>query len=171
MASSVDSYIADNNGGVDWLEPFNVVDYGFATFFSEVQTLVMGRKTFDQARTFGSEWVYKGKRTLVVTSTPIMDPPTGVECWTDGVLSLMKHLRALDDGDVWVVGGSQLQTRLIESNAIDRLQLFVIPILLGDGVPLFHKMNSPQGLSLHSTSQHDMGVIELDYRTGSSKQP
>ena len=166
MAASVDGYIADADGGVGWLDPFNAVDFGYERFISGIRTIVMGRKTYDQVRAFGPDWVYAGKRALIVTSMPIVDPPPDATPWTDGIDALVRHLRALDDGDVWVVGGSQLQSALFDSDAIDRLELFVIPVLLGNGVPLFSPLERFKALSLAASEPFDMGVVRLDYRIG-----
>lgn len=164
MAASVDGYIAGKDGGVDWLEPFNAVDFGYERFFNDIGTVVMGRKTYNQSREFGPDWVYAGKRAIVVTSKPIADPPSGVAPWTDSIEALVCHLRELDYGDVWIVGGSQLQSTLFDLGAMDRLELFLIPVLLGDGIPLFCTSEQSQALSLEAVGQFDMGVVRLDYR-------
>jgi dihydrofolate reductase len=166
MAASLDGYIADEDGGVGWLDPFNAVDYGYQQFFNEIGTVVMGRKTYDQAREFGPEWVYADKRGLVVASKKLENPPPDVTPWTDGIANLVQHHRGISDGDVWVVGGSQLQSALFDMDAIDRLELFLIPVLLGKGVPLFQGIERPQTLSLAASEQFDMGVVRLDYRAG-----
>lgn len=164
MAASVDGYIADKDGGVGWLDPFNAVDFGYQQFFSEIGTVVMGRKTYDQAREFGPEWVYAGKRAIVVTSKPIENSPPDITSWANSIADLVRHLRQLDDGDVWIVGGSQLQSALFDLDAIDQLELFLIPVLLGNGVPLFCETGRFQTLSLSANERFDMGVVRLDYR-------
>ena len=164
IAASVDGYIASDSGDVDWLEPFNAVDYGYERFIGEIRTVVLGRKTYDQCLELSTSWVYPGKRALVVTSRPIEDPPSGVAPWTDGIPKLVQHLRALEDGDVWIVGGAQLQTALFELDALDRLELFIIPVLLGSGVALFPAMTKSKTLSLVACEAFDMGVVRVDYR-------
>ena len=68
------------------------------------------------------------------------------------------------DGDVWIVGGAQLQTALFELDALDRLELFIIPVLLGSGVGLFPAMTKSKTLSLVACEAFDMGVVRVDYR-------
>lgn len=165
MAASVDGFIADETGGVDWLEPFQDVDYGYESFYAGIRTVVMGRRTFDQCRTFGPDWVYAGKRSIVVTSRPMAAPPSGVEAWTESLPGLIDHLKRLDDGDVWIVGGSQLQTAVLEAGAMDSLALFFVPVLLGRGVPLFRSDAGPIGLALDSVERFDRGLTALTYRT------
>lgn len=164
IAASVDGFIADDDGGVDWLESFNVVDCGYERFINDIRTVVMGRKTYDQSLELSPNWAYPGKRALVVTSRPIERLPSGVAPWTDGIINLVQHLRDLDDGDVWVVGGSQLQSALFELDAMERLELFIIPVLLGGGIPLFLAAAKFKALSLEASEQFDMGVVRLDYR-------
>ena len=117
----MDGCIANKEGGVGWPEPFEAVDYGYKRFISGIRTVVMGRKTCDQARGLGPDWVYAGKHGMVVASSPLADSPPDVAPWTDGIADLVRHLRKLDDGDVWIVGGSRLQPALLNLGAFDRL--------------------------------------------------
>ncbi len=164
MAASADGYIADRDGGVGWLDPFNGLDYGYTAFIAQIRTVVMGRATYDQARGFGPDWVYAGKRGIVVTSSSLHDAPADVTAWHDDLPGLAAHLRALDDGDVWIVGGSQLQSALIEIGALDRLELFYMPVLLGNGVPLFRAGKDIRALQLEAAEPFENGVVRLDYR-------
>ena len=164
IAASVDGFIADSNGNVDWLEPFNAADYGYDRFYAEIGTLVMGRHTYDQCRRFGPDWVYSGKRSLVVTSRPIDDPPPEVSAWQGSIAELGNHLRRLEGGDAWVVGGSCLQSAMIECGDLDLLEVFVMPVLLGDGVPLFRRMQTEKSLVLETSETYDNGVVAVRYR-------
>jgi dihydrofolate reductase len=140
IAGSLDGYIADKNGGVDFLKPYETVDYGFTEFFAEIGTCVLGRATYEQTFTFGPDWPFATKQVIVVARKPLSRQPANVEVWRDGVeAALVKRLRAKAPLDVWVVGGSQLQSALFDLDAIDRLQLGLVPVLLGDGIPLFAK--------------------------------
>jgi dihydrofolate reductase len=163
IAASLDGYIASADGGVDWLGPFNAVDFGYERFLGEISTVVLGRKTFDQVRTFDPGWVYAGKRAVVVTSRAIDDPPENVTAWTEGISTLVPYLLALNDGGVWIVGGAQLQSALFDLGAMDRLELFVIPVLLGNGIPLFSGLKRSRYLSLNAVERFERGVVRLDY--------
>jgi dihydrofolate reductase len=90
-----------------------------------------------------------------------------VQGWSEGVEGLATHLRATDQGDAWVVGGARLQAAFVASGALDRLDLFVIPVLLGDGVPLFPKVQGqPRGLVLRSADALGLGMVRLAYDLG-----
>lgn len=169
IAASLDGYIADRDGGIGWLAPFDEVDYDYAGFIAEIGTVVMGRGTFEVVAGFESGWPYAGKRGIVVTSTPLADAPAGVEAWHAGVPALIAHLRAQrgdrENDDVWVIGGGGLQAAFIEAGALDRLDLFVIPVLLGDGVPLFPKTQAPpRSLALEGSLALGKGMVRLTYR-------
>lgn len=169
MAMSLDGYIADAEGGVSWLDPFNSVDAGYDAFFAEIGTVVFGRLTYEQSLTFTGDWTfdkaYAGKRCIVVTSKSLADRSDSVEDWTTGVPALIEALRADPgaDGDAWVIGGAMLQSAFLEAGAIDQLDLFVIPVLLGDGVRAFPPAKAGPPLTLLSSEALGMGMVRLSY--------
>ena len=164
IAASLDGYIADRNGGLDWLSPFDDVDSGYGAFIAEIGTVVMGRTTYEAVAAMPGGWLYSGKRALIVTSRALADAPDGVEPWQDGVPALIDHVRTRGDGAVWVVGGGGLQAAFIAAGALDRLDLFVIPVLLGGGVPLFPPGLTPAcRLTLAETERYTNGMVRLRY--------
>lgn len=169
IAASLDGYIADRDGGLDWLTPFDDVDSGYDAFIAEIGTVVMGRATYEAVRTMPGGWPYAGRRGLVVTSRPLDDAPAGVTAWTEGVPALIDHVRTHGDGGesqgaAWVVGGGGLQAAFIAAGAFDRLDLFVIPVLLGGGIPLFPPGATPaRRLQLEDTERYANGMARLRY--------
>lgn len=163
MAMSADGYVADRDGGVHWLEPFQEVDCGYTTFIAGIDRVVMGRVTYEQIRAFGTGWPYPGKPGIVVASRDITGLDADVETWRGDVQSLAEHLAGLG-GDTWVVGGAKLQSAFIDAGALGRLELFVIPVLLGGGVPLFESGARPVPLRLAGTETFGKGIVRLDYR-------
>ena len=161
IAASLDGFVADGEGGVGWLEPFHGVDVGFDQFVAEIRTVVLGRRTYDQVLGFG--WPHAGRRGLVVTSQALEGAPAGVEAWRHGITSLIERLRALDDGDAWVVGGPTLQAALIEAGAIDRLDLFIMPLTLGEGVPLFPRTTHRSQFDLVASASLPASMVRLTY--------
>ena len=162
MAASADGFIADAGGGVDWLTPFQAVEAGYDAFIAGIGTVIFGRATFDQTRGFPGDWAFADKRSIVVTSRPIDDPPKGVEAWGDGVAALIKEVRA-DKGDAWVIGGAALQAAFIEADALDTLDLFVVPVLLGDGVRMFPRSRRSRSIALTSAETLGRGMVRLSY--------
>jgi len=164
LAVSLDGYVADARGRVDWLTPYAAADEGYNRFFDQVGTVVMGRRTHDQIPSFGVGWPYPGKRGLVVTSGPGCSVQAGVRFWRDGLPALIERLRGFDDGDAWVVGGAMLLAAMIEAGALDRLELLVAPLLLGEGLRPFPKTAGRlKGMTLNRTETLEHGMVRLDY--------
>ena len=167
VAASLDGYVADRGGGLEGLAPFVGVDHDHRRFIDQVGTVVMGRRTYDLIPSLGVGWPYAGKRGLVLTSGRGSSVRERVRFWTNGLPALIAYLRDLDDGDVWVVGGGRLLAGMIEAGALDRLELLVAPVLLGEGVSLFPKSpDGPRGMSLNGVEVLDRGVVLMDYALG-----
>ena len=164
IATSLDGYIAERDGSVDWLRPYEDLDLGYPGFIAEIGVTVMGRHTFDQIMALGGDWPYPGQQTLVVTSRALKHAAPNVAVWHDGVAALAGHLRAMRDGDIWVVGGSMLQSAMLDLGALDRLEIFVMPVLLGRGIPLFRRLVHKRQGVLQSARAMAGGVARLDYR-------
>lgn len=162
IAQSLDGYIARPDGGIDWLRPFDDVDYGYSAFTREIGTVVMGRASFELARSFG-EWPYSTMRGLIITSRPLADaPPTVARVGAD-IPRLVTALRAAGDKDVWIMGGARTINAFLSADAVDRIDLFTLPILLGDGVRLFEGARPEQSLKLLSSQSYDKGLARLSY--------
>lgn len=160
MATSLDGMIADADGGVEWLNRWDDVDYGTTDFMKQVDTLIMGRTTYDQVAGFGA-WPYAGKRAFVLTSRPLENAPDGVEGTSD-LAGLIAELRD-EASQVWIVGGAATAAGCIAFGAIDSVELFVMPALLGEGVPLFVGDGPELPLALRETRAWPNGVVGLAY--------
>ncbi len=166
IALSIDGYIADEDGGVGWLDPYFSEEIDFEGFSTTIGATVMGRRTFDQALGSG-EWKPPSTRTVVMTHRPIENPPNGVEGFAGAVTDLTVSLRADLAGsgkDVWLMGGGESIRPFHEAGLVDRWELFRIPILLGTGVPLF-PAGAATGWDLwprHSRT-YSNGIIETWY--------
>lgn len=138
IATSLDGFIADGDGSLQWLFDTNVElgEHHYDIFIKGIRTVVMGRSTFDWMKEHAMADAYPNQRTIVVTSQPI-EAPERIEIWRDGVDALIAHLRALDDGDVWMLGGGQLQMAFMERHALDEIEIYVMPKIIGGGSPLF----------------------------------
>lgn len=163
VAASVDGFIADSSGGVDWLPEGEADDYGYAEFYGGVEALVMGRRTYDQALSFG-EWPYPGKPAYVFTHSPPRDGRPEVR-FVDGSASDFAHeIAERHSGTVWLVGGADLADQFREAGLIDVYQVFIIPVVLGQGVPLFGGSGANTPLELDSAQTYPDGVVQLRYR-------
>lgn len=166
ISLSLDGFIADSQGGVDWLggerEDYPG-DYGYAAFEETVDTVVMGRTTYDQITTQLSPevWPYPGLQCYVLTHRPAESRP-GVTFLSAPVAELIRSLREGAGKDLWICGGGAVARQLIQADLIDVYWLSVLPILLGDGVPLFQKGGPAIPLHLVRTRQEN-GVLECVY--------
>lgn len=166
IGASLDGYIAASDGGLEWLTKYDGMDAGefsYDRFIAGIRTVVMGRGTYDALAGFGIDWPYRDQRTIIVTSTEIANPAGPIEIWSDGISALIGYLRGLDDGDVWLVGGGQLQQAFIEHDALDDLVLFIVPELVGGGVPLFPPNGVARTVKLVSSAVLEPGCLRLLY--------
>lgn len=167
IATSVDGYIADEEGNVDWLEGFQGESTddedveGFTEFFESVDCLVMGATTYEQVLTFG-EWPYDDKPTYVFTHRDLSPATDSVEFVNRSVVDLSRDLKQEYD-QIWLVGGAQLAQTFLDEHEIDELRLSLVPVLLGGGVPLFDRKYNRQRLRLLDTDVHDTGIVEHHY--------
>jgi dihydrofolate reductase len=165
IATSLDGYIADREGSLDWLFRYEDMDFGehdYRLFAQSIRTVVMGRGTYDFIAADPAPWAYAGKRVIVVTSSPI-DAPRG-ELETRGELEpLIAELRALDDGDVWMLGGGALQSAFLARGALDDIEIYVMPEILGGGTPLFPVMGLRLSPKLDEAKPLDRGCVLLRY--------
>lgn len=162
IAQSLDGYIATPDGGIDWLRPFDTVDYGYDKFFAEIGTVVMGRKSFDVVRSFG-EWPYGLTRSLVITSGALDDAPPSVTRVGADIARLTTALRASGGKDAWIMGGAQTINAFLATGSVDRIDLFTVPTLLGDGIPLFAAGRPETALKLVGTQTYGKGLARQSY--------
>lgn len=161
IAMSLDGYVADAHGKVDWLDPYMSETYGYEAFFNSVTAILMGRITFEQVRSFG-EWPYQQTPCYVLTSRPMIPnldlPVTAIES--------LKEIDALPESELqhlWILGGAQLSRTCMEANLIDEIDLFIMPTLLGQGRHLFDGW--PDGkLELIKSTSFANGVQNLTYK-------
>ena len=161
LATSLDGRIADRDGSVGWLEPFEVHDYGFASFWAGVASLVLGRRTYDQVRAMGVDWPYAGKPAVVLTRRPLDDEvPEGVVARTGDLGGVIATLPA----PVWLVGGSEVVRDALAAGLVDRLELFVMPVILGAGPSFTGPLDRPRTFDIEGAEPVAGGVVRLVYR-------
>lgn len=165
MAASIDGYIADADGGIGWLAPYEGADFGYAQLMAQVECVVVGRTTYDMIAGF-DPWPYAGKRVVVLTHRPLPAVDHCVERFAGDVAILAEELRRDCHGDIYVDGGAHTLRAFIDADLIDRYDLFTLPLLLGRGIP--HFLPSPQrtDLRLDSCQAMDLGVVRSTYLRG-----
>jgi dihydrofolate reductase len=161
IATSLDGQVARRDETIDWL--FTDADYGYSDFYASVDTLILGRATYDVCLTFDS-FPYPGKRVLVMSRSRTGTDQNGAEYTADEPILLAHRLGAESGGDIWLVGGGEAVRSFLAANLVDEIDLFVHPILLGDGKPLFPAGFPETRLQLASTEAFPSGLVRLSYR-------
>lgn len=166
IAMSLDGFIADSRGGVDWLngqgEDSENVDT-YSEFIKGIDTVLMGWKTYHQvtAELSPGQWIYGGLQTYVFTHGSRVS--TEEICFTDEEpAALLRRLKMKSGKDIWVCGGADLAGQLMRADLIDRYHIAVIPTLLGSGVRLFGELPEERKLMLVGTQSYN-GIVELVY--------
>lgn len=167
IAASVDGYIATEDGGVSWLEQYQDETEtddgagGYEDFFDSVECLVMGATTYEQVLGFG-EWPYEQKPTYVITRRDLPLASSAVELFDGDLDSLARELKQQYE-HIWLVGGAQIAQEFLRIDHVNTLQLSLIPVLLGNGIPLFADIDGPHDLRLIETTALSGGILELQY--------
>jgi dihydrofolate reductase len=159
VASSLDGYIADENGEVDWLPELDPhYDFGYAEFLAGIDALLMGRRTYEQVLTFG-DWPYAGKPTRVWTRHPLEDPPPETGTIAGAPVEVARQLDADGFSRVWLVGGAELAEALRREGLIDEWIVALVPVTLGAGVPLFGGVQ--ERLRIDRVQSHPGSIVQL----------
>lgn len=158
IATSVDGFIARRDGGIDWLSRVERPgeDYGFAAFFETVDALVMGRNTWEIVKAFPT-WPYGDKRVIVLTHRPL-SAVKSEETFSGEPRALVEKLGAEGVRRVYVDGGVVIQS-FLRAGLVDELTVSQIPVLLGEGIPLFAGAGRETALQLVESRAFDSGLI------------
>jgi dihydrofolate reductase len=161
IAASLDGYIATPTEEVDWL--FMDQDYNYSAFYDRIDTVVMGRKTYEKSLSFEPD-PYPGKAVYVLTRSPQAESNPSVTYVRDGVEDWLESLRQAPGKDIWLVGGGQLIQMFLEQDWIDEFVISFIPIMLGTGILLFPPAQMPhRTLTLERSEAFDTGLVQLTY--------
>ena len=163
FASSLDGFIADKNGGVDWLNDFlkPEEDYGMQKFFKQCGTAIMGAKTYEQSLSF-NYW-YGDMNGIVFTNREL--PPfegKSIQFASGDPSEIVSSLREKDK-DSWLVGGASLIAQFMNKNLLDELIITIVPRLLGKGIPICPDINGIYKLRLEENKAYKDGVAQLKY--------
>lgn len=168
VATSIDGFIATADGSVDWLSEFEhgSEDYGYAEFLAGVDALLIGRTTYEQVLTFG-EWPYAGKPTWVFAHGELSRTPAGVRGTAEAPEAVAGTLAESGVKRAWLVGGGELAGAFGRAGLITSCIISVMPVLLGEGVPLFGGHGVSRRLALESSTQIG-DVVQNVYGVGTT---
>ncbi len=163
VGTSVDGFIARLDGALDFLPPGGGEPHGYDEFMETVDALIIGRKTFDTVLAFDS-WPYGKKPVFVLSSSALASAPAGavVERMSGEPTEILSRLEARGIQQVYVDGGITIQ-RFLGAGLIQRLVITRVPVLIGEGVPLFGTL--PRDVRLHhvATRSYASGLVQSEY--------
>ncbi len=163
---SLNGKIARKNGSVDWLEAIpnpDQTDFGYEEFYKSIDTIIMGKNTFDQIMSWGIEFPYVGNKNYIFTSKSDIPNTKDVEFVSENHLDLLRKIKQEEGKDIWLIGGGKTNSMLIDANLIDEIIVFVMPIILPGGIDLFSSFTKGKNLQLKSNKSYSSGVIEMRY--------
>lgn len=162
VAMSLDGYIADSQKRFDWIPNDDTVD--FAGLFARVDTFVLGRRTYETVLANGEPPWQPGTRVYVVSRTLPAGSHDGVHVVRDDPVALAASLRhESGDGEIWLFGGGQLFAALLAAKQVDAVEVTVVPVLLGGGVPIVARLPDRTPLVLTNSHVYSSGMIALYY--------
>jgi dihydrofolate reductase len=162
VANSLDNFIARPDGGVDWLQWTKEVAALTSRFWKTIDTVVMGRKTYEVAVQNGTP-TYPGVKNYICSRALKQSPDPAVELIDDAV-GFVAALKSRKGKGICIMGGGQLAAALFEGDVIDEVGLNVHPVLLGTGIPLFLPMQRQIDLELTENQPLGNGCVLLRYR-------
>ena len=173
MAASLDGFIARRDGRVDWLETSDRFEGGevmapesVAEFLRTIDCYVMGSRTYETALTFeakGLGWSYGDKPTFVLTHRELPRTRNTVEFYAGDLQRLVKERLRPSFRSIWFVGGGAVSGECLRRGLADELRYSILPILIGDGIPFFEKLDRDVALHLLEVKGYQSGMVALRY--------
>ena len=166
IATSLDGYIATKEGDISWLSMVEVAgeDYGYQKFVDSIDTVIMGRKTYDKVLSFGIEFPHKDK-TCYVLSNSKQGKDENITFYSGSLPELLLNLKKQPGKDIYCDGGAETVLELLKANLIDQFVISVIPVILGDGIRLFQAFESEKiRLELMEAITFQSGLVQLRYK-------
>jgi len=162
VAASVDGYIAGPNGEVDWIVHDPAVD--FAKVYEQVDTVLLGRRTYELTRQPGAPPWPQGWQIYVFSRTLVPQEHPGVTVIGVDAGSRVAALRAAQGRDIWLFGGGSLFRSLLGAKQVDVVEVLLVPVLLGGGIPLLENGAPLTQLELEHVERYPSGLLSLRYR-------
>jgi len=166
IATSADGYIARPDGDLEWLtsRPAPEGFYGINAFMKSIDTMLLGRKTYEAGLRMGAKFDSKDRSIVFSRQAPPANAPSGVEFVNGGIGEFVRGLREQPGKDIWLMGGGELIASFLDEGAIDEFVVSVVPVFIGDGIPLIARRHRHVPLDLQSIERFEDGLVQLHYR-------
>ncbi len=164
IAVSLDGYIAKTGDDLSFLSRVKLEgeDYGYSDFIRTVDTVIMGRRTYDWILGQVPEFIHADLDTWIITHTP--RPPAGnVRFYTGSLKELVLRLKSTKGRNIFIDGGAEIVNILLRDKLIDEFYISIVPVLLGEGIRLFDNNRPEQVLTLAETLPYPSGLVTLHY--------
>ena len=159
IAASLDGYIAGPNGEIDWLDAAGDEDYGYHDFYGSIDTTLMGNSTYQLTLTV-DEFPYPDKTNYVFTRGEPPQSTAYVEFVSGDIAGFVCTLKEQPGKDIWLVGGGQINTVMLNAGLIDEIILTVFPLVLGEGIPLFAPGATRHSFKTLGCQTYETGLIQ-----------
>ncbi len=172
IATSLNGMIARSDGEVDWLDKIphpSGEDYGYAEFYMSIDTTVMGNNTYKQVLGFDVEFPYKDKKNYVLTKNLDLQDDQNVCYISSDPINFCKELKVKEGGDIWLIGGGEVNTLFLNHKLIDEVYIHIMPYTIPNGIKLFAGAPIEHLFQLRSSKSYSSGVVELIYEVNVSK--
>ena len=164
VAVSLDGFIEGPNGEYDWC--FIDQDYSLNDFFKRLDTIFVGRKTYEMSSEMEGGPPGFPKFKEYIFSTTLNKVKEGATLIKGNIKTEVEKIKKERGKDIWLFGGAELTTSLMNLGLVDELSLAVYPVLLGGGKPLFNNIKDRVKLTLADTKTYSTGVVSLTYNVG-----
>ncbi|MEP7380656.1 MAG: dihydrofolate reductase family protein [Gemmatimonadota bacterium] len=173
MAASLDGFIARKDGRIDWLETADNFEGGDTmerayvdAFLKTIDCYVMGSRTYETALTFeaqGFGWAYGAKPTFVLTTRQIPRVRESVSFYSGDLATLVNQQLRLAHRSIWFAGGGAVSAECLRRGLADELRYSILPVLIGDGIPFFERLDRDVALHLAEVKGYKSGMVALRY--------
>ncbi len=180
MAASLDGFIARKDGSVDWMETSDTFEDGatmtpefIEEFLKTIDCYVMGSKTYETALNFeakGLGWAYGDKPTFVLTHRTLKKTRTSIEFYAGDLARLVNEKLKPHFKSIWFAGGGELSAECLRLGLADEVRYSILPILIGDGISFFEKLDKDVPLHLTEVKTYKSGMVSLCYETHPSRR-